>query len=314
MLLLYNGGHLDSNFYYHCDLDIDHSFLLIQGRSRTLLVSKLNESLAKARFRGRVVTYEDPLKALAPYVKNRTILADFRSLNALMAKKLSRMCKLKDHSEELAAMRRVKRKDEVSKIAKAAAYTHRIMDSLDFGKAKTEAGLKNQILHKTLDLGLEPAFDPIISTDNNTSYPHSTPTNKKLGSLVLVDYGVKHEHYCSDVTRCFIRDGDSRKHAEYEKLQYVCHSLVDSLHELERGSDVAKACGRLMEKAGFPKMIHAPGHGVGLDIHELPKLSMKSICPLAGATMAIEPAFYLKKYGMRYEETVWFDGKKARIL
>lgn len=314
MLLLYRGGRFDANFYYHGGVDMDHSFILIQGKSRTLLVSKLNESLAKACFRGKVIAHEEPLKALAPYIKNKPVLADFRSLNALMAKKVGRMCRLKDYSEELAAMRRVKRKDEVAKIAKAAKHTHNILDSLDFKKAKTELGLKKQILHATLELGLEPAFDPIVATDRNTSYPHSVPTNKKLGPLVMVDYGVKYEYYCSDVTRCFIRDGDSRKHAEYEKLQYICHSLIDSLHEMERGSDVAKACGRLMERANFPKMIHAPGHGVGLDIHELPKLSLKSVCPLAGSTMAIEPAFYRKSYGMRYEETVWFDGKRARIL
>ncbi len=314
MLLLYNGGHLDSNFYYHSGCEVDHCFLLINGKKRTLFVPKMNESLARASFRGKVVAYEDALKSLASHIRNKTVLADFRSLNALMAKKISRLCRLKDHSEGLAAMRRVKRKDEVAKIAKAAKCTHQIMDSLDFSKAQTELGLKKQMLMATLELGLEPAFEPIVSTDKNTAYPHSVPTNKKLGALVMVDYGVKYQHYCSDITRCFIRDGDSRKHAEYEKLQYVCHSLVDSLRELERGSEVAKACERLMERAHFPKMIHAPGHGVGLDIHELPSLRLKSICPLAGAAMAIEPAFYLKNYGMRYEETVYFDGKKARIL
>ncbi|NYZ74090.1 aminopeptidase P family protein [Candidatus Micrarchaeota archaeon] len=314
MLLLYNGGHLDSNFYYHSGCDVDHCFLLVSGKAKTLFVPKMNESLAKTCFRGNVVVYEDALKTLAPYLRRKTVLADFHSLNAGMAKKLSGYCRLKDHSLELLKMRMVKRKDEVANIAKAARYTHQIFDSLDFKKAQTELGLKKQILIATLDLGLEPAFEPIISTDKNTSYPHSVPTNKKLGSLVMVDYGVKYNHYCSDVTRCFIRDGDSRKHAEYEKLQYICYSLIESLHEMESGRNVANACERLMVRAGFPKMIHSPGHGVGLDIHELPSLRLKSEDKLAGTVMAIEPAFYLKNYGMRYEETVYFDGKKSRIF
>ncbi|MDD5171427.1 MAG: M24 family metallopeptidase [Candidatus ainarchaeum sp.] len=314
MLLLYSGGRLDTNFYYHSGLEIDHCFLLVNGKSRTIFVPKMNEALAKARFHGRVVVYEDVLEALSPYIKRKTVLADFHSLNALMAKRLSRFCRLKDHSLELVRMRMVKRKDEVAKIAKAAKYTHQIFDSLDFRKAKTELGLKKQILIATMELGLEPAFEPIISTDQNTSYPHSTPTSKKLGSLVMVDYGVKYGHYCSDVTHCFIRDGDRKKKEQYEKLQDVCHSLIDSLPEMRKGRDVSKQCGRLMAKAHFPKMIHAPGHGVGLDIHELPSLRLKSDDKLAGATMAIEPAFYLKDYGMRYEETIYFDGRKARIL
>ena len=314
MLLLYNGEHLDSNFYYHSGCEVDHCFLLTGGKAKTLFVPKMNESLAKAHFRGKVVVYEDALKSLAPYIKNKKVLADFRSINALMAKRLSRFCRLKDHSPELVAMRRAKRKDEVAKVAKAAGYTHQIMDSLDFSKARTELGLKKQILIATMELGLEPAFEPIVSTDRNTAYPHSTPTSKKLGSLVMIDYGVKYQHYCSDITRCFIRHGDRKKKEQYEQLRDVCHSLIDSLPDMKRGRDVAKECESLMMRAGFPKMIHAPGHGVGLDIHELPSLRPKSVCPLAGTMMAIEPAFYLKGYGMRYEETVYFDGKKARIL
>jgi Xaa-Pro aminopeptidase len=60
-------------------------------------------------------------------------------------------------------------------------------------------------------------------------------------------------------------------------------------------------------------MIHSIGHGVGLEVHELPRLSPKSRESISGSVLAIEPAFY-KSYGMRFEETIHFDGKKVRIL
>ena len=131
----------------------------------------------------------------------------------------------------------------------------------------------------------------------------------------MIDYGVRYEHYCADLTRCFILDKDNSKTKEYEKLQDICYEIVDSLPNLRTGKDVAKLSEKLIAKAKFPKLIHSIGHGVGLDVHELPRLGMKSKDRItAGAMLAIEPAFYGKNYGMRFEETICFNGKRARIL
>jgi Xaa-Pro aminopeptidase len=312
-LLLYHGERFDPNFYYHAGLDMDHSFLISDDGKRTLLVSRMNEALARASFRGKVVVFDDALATLSRYVKGRKVLFDANSLNARMYTRLSRLCRLKDYSLGMLQARSVKKPDEVAAIRKAAVYTRQIFDSLDFSKARTEAGLRKQLLVATAELGLEPAFDPIVSTDGNTAYPHHEPSGKKLGRLVMVDYGVMCGHYHSDLTRCFIK-GEPEKRAQYEKLQGIFHEIVDSLPDLRYGKDVAALSAQLMERARFPKMIHSIGHGVGLEIHEFPRLNPKSDDRLAGTTMAIEPAFYLKRHGMRYEETVYFDGKKARIL
>lgn len=313
-LLLYRGGLFDPNFHYHAGVDIDHSFLISGDGKRTLFVSRMNEALARAAFRGKIVVFDDAVKALSKHLKGRRVLFDANSLNARMFSRLSRLCRLKDHSLELLRMRSVKKPGEVSAIRKAAGYTKQIFDSLDFRKAKTELGVRKQLMVATAELGLEPAFDPIVSTDGDTAYPHHEASNRKLGPLVMVDYGVMYGHYRSDLTRCFIRDGDAKTKGQYEKLQGICHSIVDEMPNLRRGKDVAAFAAKQMKRAGFPRMIHSIGHGVGLDIHELPRLSAKSDDRIAGAVMAIEPAFYLKRYGMRYEETTYFDGKKARIL
>lgn len=313
-ILLYRGEQFDSNFYYHAGVDIDHSFLLVETGRKTLFVSKLNESLARASFQGHVVLYDDIFAELSKYLKNKTILFDGASVSSKMAERLRKLCKLKDHSIELLRLRAMKKKNEVRKIQRAVIHTKNIFDSLDFKSAKTELDLKKQILLATIELGLEPAFEPIVSTDKNTSYPHYSAGNKKLGSLVLVDYGVKYEHYCSDLTRCFILDGDKKKKKQYETLKSICHSIADALPDMQYGKDIANLSAKLIENSGFPKMIHSIGHGVGLDIHELPRLGVKSEDRIAQSILAIEPAFYLKLYGMRYEETLYFDGRKARIL
>jgi len=313
MLLLNRGERFDANFYYQSGVDIDHAFFL-GGRKRELFVPKMNEALAKETFHGRVVGCSDVLAELKKRLKGRTVSYDATSLTAGWAMRLRPFCRLNDRANVLLTARMKKKGGEVAKISRAARHTKEIIHSLDFKKAKTEFDVKKQLLVATAELGLEPAFEPIVSTDRTTSFPHYRAGNRKIGSLVLIDYGVKYEHYRADISRCVVLDGDRKKKGEYEKLRNVCHTIIDSLHTLNTGRDVSLLSAKLMKKAGFPDMIHSIGHGVGLDIHELPHLNAKSKDKIAGSTMAIEPAFYLKTYGMRHEETVYFDGKKARIL
>lgn len=304
---MYRGDRFDPNFYHRAGVDIDHAFLL----GKRLFVPKMNEAMARARFKGTVMAYEDAVKSLRPHLGGE-VGFDALSLNAGLHMKLARVCRMKDCSGKLLAARARKKPGEVAAIRHAAKCTKRILASLDLEKAKTELGLRKQLLVATAELGLEPAFPPIVAAGTNSAYPHHEPTGKRLGSLVLVDYGVKYRHYRSDLTRCFVRDAAKKR--EYEALEDVCHSIIDAMPGLETGKDVSRLAAKLMKRAGFPKMIHSIGHGIGLDVHELPSLGRKSADRIAGTTMAVEPAFYKRQYGMRFEETVYFDGKKARIL
>lgn len=313
MLLLYRGENFDANFFYQSGVDIDHSFFLVNGDKKILFTPKMNESIAHSAFDGSVVAYTDPFAELSKYVKSKVVNVD-GAISARLWMRLSKLCKLKDYSAELLTIRAKKKPTEVTDVKKAVYYTKQIFASLDFNAAKTELDLKKQLLSRTLDLGLEPAFEPIVSTDKTTSYPHYQPGKKKLGSLILIDYGVRYNHYCSDLTRCFIKDGTRKKKEEYARLKQLCNSIVDELPNLETGKEVAAFSDKLIKKAGFPVLVHSIGHGVGLDIHESPRLGLKSADKIAGSILAIEPAFYYSNYGMRYEETIWFNGKKGKIL
>ncbi|MBU0532357.1 Xaa-Pro peptidase family protein [Candidatus Micrarchaeota archaeon] len=314
MLLLYRGEIFDANFFYHAGIDLDHCFLLIDNNKKILFTLKMNESLARDSFDGEVVVLDDPLATLKPYIKNKTVFVDEKKLTYNIAAGLKRFCKIKNHSAELLKQRAVKKSDEVSKIHRAVKSTKEILASLDLKAAKTELDLKKQLLVASAEHGLEPAFDPIVSTDASTAYPHYTGGKRKLGSVVLIDFGVRYQHYCSDITRCFILDGDRKKKKQYETLKNICHTIIDELPNLKIGKNIATFTEKQMKKAGFPKMLHSIGHGVGLDIHELPKLNSCSKDKITNTTFAIEPAFYLKSYGMRYEETVYLKGNKSRIL
>jgi Xaa-Pro dipeptidase len=274
----------------------------------------MNEQYAKKHFKGEVTAYHDPFQELSKHLKGKRVRCDFRSISAAMAERLNGIAKITDYSKNLDFMRVSKSPEEVAAISKAVKATNGILASIDFSKARTELDVEKQIKVATAEMGLEPAFAPIVATDSSSSFPHYTAGKKKLGSVVLIDYGVRWKHYCSDITRCFVLDNDRKKKQEYEDLQNAFHSIVDSLPGLNNGGQVARTAAKLMEKAGFPKMIHSIGHGVGLDVHELPRMNLKSTDKIKGAVLAIEPAFYGSRYGMRFEETVYFNGKKARIL
>ncbi|MFH2106014.1 MAG: M24 family metallopeptidase [Candidatus Micrarchaeota archaeon] len=313
-ILLYRGGEFDANFYHYSNLDIDNGILLVDGNKKTLFISKMNETFAKKWFDGKVVVYKET-KELAKHIKSKKLFFDSKSMTVRIHKRLSKLFKLEDASEQLALARVKKTSDEVSKIRRAVSLSKKIFGELDFSNFKTESDVRKFLLVRTLELGLEPAFQPIVASGRNASMPHYSEFNSKLSDLVLVDYGVRYKHYNADLTRCFFLKKDNKKEQAYESVKQVFNELVDNFQNFKTAKQFAEFGAKQMKKQGLPEMIHSFGHGIGLDVHEKPRLSVFSKDKLLPKTaMAIEPAAYFKDFGVRYEETVYFDGKKARIL
>lgn len=321
-ILLYRGEQFDANFYYFAKCDIDHAFLLLTENEKTLFVPKMNEESAREVFDGQVVVYENASETLKKKIKNKKIGVDYASISMRLFEKLKVFCKPMDVSEELSVKRSMKNEDEVKKIASAAIMTKKIFDSLEstgFSKMRTENDVKRFLLKETLELEVEQAFEPIVATDKNASFPHYRGGNAKLGDFVLIDYAVKFENYCADLTRCFFLNNSKKNkkiEEQYKILQEITNKIIFSMNkkEFKYGKDVANYSELLIKEYKLPEMIHSIGHGVGLEIHEMPRLSKKSKDKISGTTLAIEPACYFKDYGLRFEETAYFDGKNARIL
>ena len=316
-ILLYRGENFNANFYYFSGTDISNSFLLIEGKKKTLLVSELEEPGARKSFKGKIEVMDDFYPYLQKELKGKKVKIDGVKLSAKIFEKLSKFCKPTDASAELYEKRMIKRKDEIEKIKKAVRLTNEILDSLDVSRGTTENDVKQQVLKYFFDNGVEPAFKPIVASGSNTAIPHHSPTNARITDFALIDCGAKFDNYCSDLTRCFAvkhTESSEREGKLYQQLHEVFDMIIDEIPSLHTGGELAKFTNQLMEKKGFPRMIHAIGHGVGLDIHEFPRLSSKYDDKLKGTVFALEPAVYYKTYGARFEETVYYDGKKVRVL
>ena len=313
--LLYRGEKFNANFFCQSGADIDHSFLIAGKSRRVLLTPEMNREYAESKFNGDVLTYaRSPLKELSGLLKkSETVGLDFRSLPASLYLKLSKSFRVKDISEELAESRSIKGKKELKLMKKAASISKKIIESAGKRPKPTEKGTADQLRVSTYSAGAEPAFKPIVSSGPRTSYPHSTPTGKKISSPLMIDYGARVESYNSDITRCFRLSKEQEK--TYSKLKRISKSIMDRLPNLETGADLAKCARELYKKEGLEHPPHSIGHGIGLEVHEKPYLSLKSRDSLAGATFTLEPSVYFNgKYGLRHENAIHFDGNKARVL
>ena len=175
------------------------------------------------------------------------------------------------------------------------------------------------------------SFEPIVAINENAAKPHALPTDTevKIGSLILVDAGLKYERYCSDRTRVAEYGNNlnfDKKHQTFlsSKRQKVYDTVLKAQERAIKAAkpgvkacDIDKAAREVIEKAGYGKyFVHSTGHGVGLDIHELPVISAKSETIIEeNMIFTIEPGIYLPgEFGVRIEDMVRIAHTRAVVL
>jgi len=181
------------------------------------------------------------------------------------------------------------------------------------------------------DFGNMPlSFEPITAINQNAAKPHAHPSKKRLnkGDLLLYDGGLKYKRYCSDRTRTAEMNEDfnfklNQKFSD-KKMQKI-YDIVRKSHDTAikkaksgmKANQIDKLAREVIEKAGYGKyFVHSTGHGVGLDIHEMPYISSKSnILIEDNMVFTIEPGIYLSdEFGVRIEDTVVMRGGRAELI
>lgn len=175
----------------------------------------------------------------------------------------------------------------------------------------TESELARELDATMRDLGADDvSFETIVASGPNGARPHHRPGDRRIeeGDLVVVDFGALVDGYHSDMTRTVaVGDvGDERR----RMLEVVLASQAAGVEAVAAGADAAavdRACREVIEEAGWgDAFVHSTGHGVGLDIHEEPRVSTKSEATLvAGQVVTVEPGVYLPELGgVRIEDTL----------
>ena len=227
---------------------------------------------------------------------------------------------IKPVQDGLLELRAKKDAGEVKAIKQALAIQQQAFTELltVMKPGMTENEVAAELEYRMRRLGADgPSFPTIVAADANAALPHAIPGKRKLkhGGLVLIDWGAKWGGYCSDMTRVVGLGGMSRKMREV--YQVVLEAQLAGIEAIGPGvalSEVDDAARRVIVKAGYGKQFnHSLGHGLGLDIHEEPRLAKRVSGHLeAGQVVTVEPGVYLPGVGgVRIEDDVLVTGNSG---
>jgi Xaa-Pro aminopeptidase len=190
-----------------------------------------------------------------------------------------------------------------------------------FRREMPELDLAAEIEYRMKQLGADgPSFETIVASGPRTALPHARPTAAAIGSdqLLLIDMGALVSGYASDMTRTFaVGRFTPRAKRIYRAVLESQLAAIDSVKPGVPASTVDRAARSVLRRHGLEKMfIHSTGHGLGLEIHEGPRVGRKEPIRLeAGMAITIEPGVYVEGFGgVRIEDTVVVTDTGCQVL
>jgi Xaa-Pro aminopeptidase len=209
-------------------------------------------------------------------------------------------------------LRAVKEPDELKRIAAAAELSDGVYEwAIERGfVGRTERDVARAVEARIRELGAEPSFPPIVATAENGALPHAEPGEREIaaGELVVFDMGSLLDGYCSDCTRTYATgeiEDDARE--VYELVLRAQLAALEAVRSAASGKEVDAVAREMISEAGHgDRFGHGLGHGVGLEVHEAPRLAATSDDDLfEGNVVTVEPGVYMPgEFGVRIEDLV----------
>ena len=332
----------ENAIYYECGYSCDNALYLSLGSEAYFITDSrytldANEHVKQAHIIINGDLYGEAVKLLK-HAKIKKIVFDPKEWTVDGFERIHSKVKVEFKAVlDFSHKKRIIKSDEELKIlAKAArlgakAFKHLAKEFRKNGFGKDEYTLTHMAKGILSDFGqYELSFDPIVAINKNAAKPHAMPTETRLekNDLLLVDAGLKYKRYCSDRTRTIQADKylmfDTNQSYKRKKIQKAYDTVLkahDNAIAKARSGMKAKQVDALtrdiITKAGFGEYyVHSTGHGVGLDIHEMPYISSKSDTVIEdGMVYTIEPGIYIPDaFGIRIEDMVAMVDGKAVVL
>lgn len=241
------------------------------------------------------------------------------NLTVLEYKKLKKLVKMTP--VDLTSLRSVKNAKEIKEIKNACkigddAFSF-ILDKIRTRVSEKELASELEIFFKKRNA--QNSFPPIVAFGPNSAVPHHQTGNTKLkrNQIILLDFGVKVNGYCSDMTRTiFFGSADKKFKHIHKTVLDAQQKAIKVVKENINASAVDKAARNHILENKYPNIIHSVGHGIGLEIHEAPNLSPKSKDVIRnGMVFSVEPGIYIPGYGgVRIEDLVLVRSGKAELI
>lgn len=230
---------------------------------------------------------------------------------------------IKDVGTSLLAIRAIKSPHEVAAIREAIQLSenalYRLLDDVEPGMTERQIAAKLSRLLSEAGSEAE-SFGTLVQSGPGSALPHGGVSDRALeyGEFLLIDYGGRKHHYPADITRTFCTGQPSDEMQRiYDTVLAANQAAIAAIQPGVPCGDIDKAARDVIEKAGYGEyFIHRTGHGLGLEVHELPQIAAGNDEPLqAGMVFTVEPGIYVPGLGgVRIEDNVHVTETGAEVL
>ncbi len=221
------------------------------------------------------------------------------------------------------SLRAIKEPEEIELITKASAITDSafeyIEDIIHTGMSEKEVAWEIEKFIRDKGSQAIP-FDIIVASGHNSALPHAKPSEHAIisGEPIVIDIGAKVGGYCSDLSRTIcLGSPDDTFNKVYDTVLKAQLAAIAEIKEGMTGEEADNLARKVIKQAGYGEAFgHSLGHGIGLAIHERPRLGLNSLEHLVdGMVFTIEPGIYLAGWGgVRIEDTVVMESGKIRVI
>jgi len=304
--------------------------LLVSGKDRVFFTDPRYEEQSKREVRGFDIIiehHERPKEILekAKEVGIKTLGFESTVSYAFYKTLLRKGIRVKSITNLIEEMRKVKSSLEIKMIRKAVERAEKAFLEL---KPHIRTGVSERHLALRLETALKKQgctvipFDIIVAAGKNTALPHAKPSDNRIrpGDFVMFDWAGEAGGYFSDMTRTFLMKGGrdiSKKIEVYAAVLNANMSAIRSVRHETAARMVDKTARDVIKKAGYGDFFsHGTGHGVGLEVHELPRISRFGREMIrSGMVFTVEPGIYLPGLGgVRIEDMLLVEKQGCRTL
>jgi Xaa-Pro aminopeptidase len=275
----------------------------------------------------RSVVASGPLLAsaasLAARKRVRRIAVEQSTMTLAEAETLRGKFEIRAATGVVEALRMVKSEPEIALIRNSVQLNSQ---AFELALKRARPGMREYELAAEIDYGMRrlgaegPAFDTIVASGPRTALPHARPSEARLepNQLILIDMGAMVSGYSSDMTRMAHFGKPAKKVREaYAHVLEAQLAAIAAIRPGKIAASVDRAARRVLTRAGLgPAFVHSTGHGLGLEIHEDPRIGKAGKTVLQpGMAITIEPGIYLEGWGgIRIEDTVVVTAAGCDVL